>query len=111
MKSLSREILDPSKNWLVCILFLIVGFFLKGAVQTLGSSERLRRYKVQSNWAVRELYSRYHRLFSSTRRVTGYELLSVGGTIIVLLICQEDCVCQLIKVSYLILCSISVRDV
>ena len=58
------------------MLSLTAGLFLRGTVQTLGSTERLRRYNIQSSSAVQESKFRYHRLFARTRRVTGKELLN-----------------------------------
>ena len=77
MRSPRRGILVPSEGFLFYILSLVAELFLIRTVQTLYSSERMRRCNGRSSWVVQESNSCYHRLFARTRRVTEKESLSV----------------------------------
>ena len=70
MKSPRMGVLGLSEGWLVYRFSLVVKFSLIRTVQTLYSSERLRRYNVPLNWIVCELNFRYRRLFARISRVT-----------------------------------------
>ena len=77
MRSPGRGILGLLEGWLVYRFSLVVELFLTRIEQNLYSSERLRRYKVQLSWVVRELIFRYRIVFARIRRVTGNEWSNV----------------------------------
>ena len=77
MKSPGRGMVGLQERWLVHMFSSTAQFFLLRAVQTFCSFERLQRYNVQLNWAVRESNSRYRRLFARIRLVTSKEWSNV----------------------------------
>ena len=79
MRSPRKEIVSPSGSWLFYMFFLTAELFLTEVVQTLCSSERLRRCNVRSSWVVQESILCYCRLSVRIHRLIGKELLSVVG--------------------------------